>query len=154
MRAHKGIPRGAEGTGAVVSVCSIPLLREDDTFIMSQIVQLHHFGTSALQSINRVRLFYKCYAMFHIISGDGYHYRNICSNFIHTNTDKIQYPNVRHTNTDIDVWKEALACLPLGHTTPSLGPWLQDNLTKCACLHDTTTNIVYRRQHNAWAEYT
>ena len=133
---------------------TLPLLRDGDNYIMSQIVQLNHFSTNALRSINRVRLVYKCYAMSHIISGDGYRYRNLSPNFIQTNIDHVQYPNVQHTNTDMDVWIEALACLPLGHTIPSLGPWHQDNLSNCVCLHDKTTNIVYRRHHHNWEEYT
>ena len=131
---------------------TLPLLRDGDNYIMSQIVQLNHFSTNALRSINRVRLVYKCYAMSHIISGDGYRYRNVSPNFIQTNIDNVQYPNVQHTNTDMDVWIEALACLPLGHTIPSLGPWHQDNLSNCACLHDKTTNIVYRKHHHNWEE--
>ena len=138
----------------VNNTVTLPLLRDGDAYIISQIVQLNHFSTSALKAINRVRLYHKCYALSHIVSGDGYHYRKLYPNIIPTYKDNRPGPNIRCTAMDYDIWNEVLSHLPLKLSTPALGIWLHNDISTYACLHDTATNIVYRRLHAGWAEYS
>ena len=121
---------------------------------MSQIIQLHHFTPRELKAINRVRLYHKFHALSHIISGDGYHYRKLCPNYIPTYTDERPKPNIQCTSADYNIWNEALRHLPLKTASPALGSWLHNDTSTYACLHDTTTNIVYRQLNDGWAEYT
>ena len=138
----------------VNNAVTLPLLRDKDTYIMSHIIQLNKFSAKELKAINRVRLHHKCYALSHIISGDGYHYRQLCPNYIPTYTDNRPKPNIQCMSSDYDIWNEALKHLPLKLTEATLGSWLHNNATTYTCLHDTATNIVYRKTNDGWAEYT
>ena len=55
---------------------------------------------------------------------------------------------------DHDIWCEALKHLPLKITSPTLGSWLHNDASTYTCLHDTATNIVYRKTNDGWTEYT
>ena len=126
-----------------------PLLRENDGYIMSQIVRLNIFTAQELCSINRVRLHHKCYAISHISTGDGKNFKKVLPSFIPICSNTLQFPQMRPTALDYKIWSRAIQLL----NHPSLGNWLSIPNIKFNCHFDSLANIVYIRSNTTWERY-
>ena len=132
-------------------------LRQHDQALMDIFINQHSLPTTILQSINRVRCYFKVFSLADIATGDG---MRICNKYMHsTNNDMDSYwdwPMEQPSTKDYAHWKTAMALLldERQFLLTPLGKWLAKPHLHWKWLYSPVDDVVFKTHSNAYISYS